>query len=82
MHFDDLDRCPTLEIVIGDDGEPCWQISGLGMSTRHRQLWQVETHWQAMLAAKGLREADCPPIKRFPMRGPTRGPWPVPDPGV
>lgn len=74
----DLERCPVLEVVIGDDGEPCWQISGLGMSTRHKQLWQVETHWLAMLAAKGLTEDDCPPLRRTP----SRGPWPVPDPGV
>lgn len=74
----DLSRCPVLEIVIDDDGQPCWQISGLGMSTRHRQLWQCETHWYALLAAKGLQAEDCPPIKRFPMRGP----WPIPDPGV
>jgi hypothetical protein len=78
----DLDRCPVLEIVIGDDGEPWWQITGLGMSTRHRQLWQVETHWDALLAAKGLTREDCPPLQRPGNSGPVRGPWPVPDPGV
>lgn len=74
----DLERCPFHEVVIGDDGEPCWQISGLGMSTRHKELWQVETHWLAMLAVKGLTEDDCPPLRRAP----SQGPWPVPDPGV
>lgn len=74
----DLDRCPVLEVIVDDDGQPCYQITGLGMCCRHRQLWQVETHWQALLVAKGLEPEDCPPIQRFPMRGP----WPIPDPGV
>ena len=74
----DLSRCPVLEMVIGDDGDPCWQITGLGMTTRHRQRWQCETHWEAMLVAKGLSPEQCPPLAVRPQRGP----WPVPDPGT
>jgi hypothetical protein len=74
----DLNRCPVLEVVIGDDGQPIYQISGLGMVSRHHQLWQCETHWHALLAAKGLQPQDCPPIRSAPQRGP----WPVPDPGT
>lgn len=64
------ERCPVLEMVIDHDGQPVYQISGLGMVSRHRQLWQCETHWLALLAAKGLKPEDCPPWQHGPQRNP------------
>lgn len=44
---------PTIELVIGPDGQPEYQVCGLGMCSRHRQRWQAQVHWECMTAAKG-----------------------------
>lgn len=44
---------PTIEVVISPSGEPEYQVCGLGMCSRHRQLWQAQVHWECMAAAKG-----------------------------
>lgn len=56
------DDRPVLEIVIGDDGQPVFQICGLGMCTRHRQFAECQTLWEALLVAKGLHPDQHPVV--------------------
>lgn len=44
---------PTIIRLDTEDG-PIWEVSGLGMVTRHRQLWQAELFWVFMCTATGF----------------------------
>lgn len=44
---------PTIKRIDTDDG-PKWEVSGLGMMTTHKQLWQAELIWLCMCTAKGI----------------------------
>lgn len=48
---------PCLELIQTYDG-PIWEVSGLGMATRHRQLWQAMLRFDCMCIAKGIDPAD------------------------
>lgn len=44
---------PTIREIETDEGT-IWEVSGLGMVTTHRQLWQAELIWLFMCRAKGI----------------------------
>lgn len=44
---------PTIRQIETDDGI-IWEVTGLGMTTRHQQLWQAELIWVFMCTAKGI----------------------------
>ena len=44
---------PIIKRIDTDDG-PMWEVSGLGMVTMHKQLWQAELIWVCMCTSKGI----------------------------
>ena len=45
---------PTIEVVVGDDGEPLYRVEALGMRCEHRQAWQAEAMLQQLAVARGV----------------------------
>lgn len=45
---------PAIELIHTDDG-PMWQVDGLGMTTRHVQLWQAMVLYECLCVAKGIQ---------------------------
>jgi len=48
---------PTITVVNTDEG-PVWQVEGLGMATRHSQLWQAVVLYECLCVAKGIEPID------------------------
>lgn len=51
---------PTITRIATDDGV-IWEVSGLGMTIKHRQLWQAELIWICMCTSKGFSVDQAPP---------------------
>jgi hypothetical protein len=45
---------PTYEIVPGENGQPCYELSYESLSVAHPQLWQAEAMLQQLAASSGV----------------------------
>jgi hypothetical protein len=48
---------PCLELIQTHEG-PMWQVTGLGMRSRHQQRWQAMLRFDCMCIAKGIDPSD------------------------
>ena len=47
---------PCIELIQTHEG-PIWQVTGLGMRSNHKQLWQAMLRFDCMCIAKGIDPA-------------------------
>jgi hypothetical protein len=44
---------PCIELIQTNHG-PMWEVTGLGMMSQHKQLWQAMLRFDCMCIAKGI----------------------------
>jgi hypothetical protein len=53
---------PTIQVVVVD-GRPVFEVSGLGLVSRHQQLQQAQLRWHCLAVAAGY-DGPAPVLRR------------------
>lgn len=44
---------PTIELVIDDQGHSIFEVRGMGLVSRHEQMYQAQLRWHCLAMAQG-----------------------------
>jgi hypothetical protein len=56
---------PIIQMVVTNTGTPVWEVSGHGITTRHRQAHQALLIWHCQAVAVGY-EGPAPILEPLP----------------